>query len=73
MLERITLDRGSLSLPADGACRILAVIDGAVRLEGFAGPALSLAKGATALVPAACTTATLVADPAATVLSAYLP
>jgi mannose-6-phosphate isomerase len=73
VLERITLVGGSLPLPGDGACRILAAIDGAVRLEGFAGPALPLVKGTTALLPAACTGCTIVADGAATVLSAHLP
>ncbi len=77
VLDRITLESGSWEVPPEmpqsATCRILAVIEGAVRLEGFDGSPLSLSKGRTALIPAACRGARLVADGRATVLSAHLP
>lgn len=73
VLDRFTLDARPLEFPADNTCRILTVVDGAVRLEGFVGEPLSLAKGRTALVPAACRGVRIVAAGAATVLSAQLP
>lgn len=72
ILDRITLAGDRLSLPADERCRILAVTDGTVEVQG-GGEDKSLAKGTTCLVPAACRDATLVAPGRAIILSAYLP
>lgn len=73
VLDRITLDARPLLIPDDATCRIVAVIDGAAHVVSADGSSLSLAKGRTALIPAACKGITLVADGAATVLSAHLP
>jgi mannose-6-phosphate isomerase len=73
VLERITLGAEPYVVPADDRCRIVAVVEGAVRWEGEGTTAFTTTQGHTTLVPAACRNARIVAEPMATVLSAYLP
>lgn len=73
VLERIALGDEPYAISPDDRCRIVAVVDGAVRWEGFAAPSFTTVKGETTLVPAACRDVRIVAEPTATVLSAYLP
>jgi len=73
VLDRITLSGDAVSLADDDRCRLIAVVDGTVRLDGFDGEPLVRRRGETALIPAACRKVTAASDGAATVLSAYLP
>lgn len=84
VLERITLGDDPYPWPADDRCRIVAVLDGAVRWQGGEATPFTTAQGETTLVPAACRGVRIVAEEAeqrtgsvsdrkATVLSAYLP
>jgi len=74
--EKFVLDRWDfdcrLSAAADGRCHVIAVLEGAVRIEG--DPADSpLPRGGTALLPAALGNVRLTAQGRTILLDAYLP
>lgn len=74
--DRFVWDRGEFDAPlttvGDGRCHILAVLAGAVRIEGDpAGTALS--RGGTALLPASLGTVAIVPQGMTVVLDVYLP
>jgi mannose-6-phosphate isomerase len=71
VLERWTIDRPR-SMGGDDRCRILAVIEGQIRISGEpSGEAL--ARGTVVMLPAGVGSVILTPDVAATLLCAYLP